>query len=153
MKLLHRLKSTLFIILMIAFSVCTGVNVMAQKKDPASAGNSADAKKQTVTFGKASYYASKFHGKKTASGEVYRKEMLTAACNLFPLNTWIKITNLANNTSVIARINDRLHAKNKRVVDLSETAAKKLGYIADGITDVEVKVLSDYNPAAAVEVN
>lgn len=104
-------------------------------------------KKGGIKYGIASFYAKKFNGKKTANGETYLNDKFTAACNLFPLNTWIKVTDLKNDRSVIVRINDRLHAKNKRVVDLSEIAAKKLGFVSSGLAKVKVEVLNNYHKA------
>lgn len=104
-------------------------------------------KKGDIKFGIASYYAKKFNGKKTANGEIYINDKYTAACNLFPFNTWIKVTDIKNNRSVIVRINDRLYAKNKRVVDLSEIAAKKLGFVSSGLAKVKVEVLNNYHKA------
>ncbi|KYP13418.1 septal ring lytic transglycosylase RlpA family protein [Flavihumibacter sp. CACIAM 22H1] len=75
-----------------------------------------------VQFGVASYYAPKFQGRKTASGERYDSTKLTAAHNGLPFGTWIRVTNRRNGRSVIVKINDRLHHANKRVVDLSGTA-------------------------------
>ena len=106
-----------------------------------------------IKYGVASYYAAKFHGRKTASGEVYRKELITAACNVLPLNTWVKVTNLANNNFVIAKINDRLAPQNKRLVDLSSAAAKQLGYISDGLAKVKVEVLENYDPLQGISQN
>lgn len=106
-----------------------------------------------IKFGLASFYASRFHGHKTASGEVYRNDLITAACNVLPLNTWIRITNLSNNNSVIAKINDRLHAKNKRLIDLSQTGAKQLGYISHGVAKVKIEVLKDYDPLEEIYEN
>ena len=97
-----------------------------------------------IKFGVASFYASKFHGRKTASGEIYQKEKYTAACNVLPLNTWVKVTNLQNNKSVIVKINDRLHRKNKRLMDLSYVAAKKLGYIMIGVSKIKLEVLKNF---------
>lgn len=105
------------------------------------------AERFIIKYGIASFYAAKFHGRKTASGEIYRNEIFSAACNVLPLNTWIKITNLSNNNSIIARINDRLHPKNKRLVDLSKSAATKLGYVSNGLTNVKVEVLKDFDPS------
>ena len=67
---------------------------------------------------------------------------LTAACNVLPLGTWVKVTNLKNNRSVIVQINDHLHRKNKRLIDLSKSAAQRLRFISRGITRVKVEVLS-----------
>lgn len=96
-----------------------------------------------VDTGVASYYHSKFQGRITASGEPYDQDKMTAAHNRLPLGTRIKVTNLRNKRSVIVRINDRLHHRNTRLVDLSRAAAVKLGYIGRGITRVRVEVLKD----------
>lgn len=102
----------------------------------------ADEQQATDTLiGTASYYADKFKGQATASGDVYSHKKLTAACNKLPLGTWVKVTNLKNMRSVIVQINDRLHRKNPRLVDLSFSAAKVLGYIKNGLTHVTVEVL------------
>src|SRR5215210_8845371 len=82
-----------------------------------------------VDTGVASYYHSKFQGRITASGELYDQDKLTAAHNRLPLGTRIKVTNLRNKRTVIVKVNDRLHHRNKRLVDLSRAAATKLGYI------------------------
>ena len=92
-------------------------------------------------YGVASYYADKFNGRQTATGAIYSHWKMTAACNKLPLNTWIRVTNLRNKRSVIVQINDRLHPKNPRVVDMSRMAAEKLGYIGRGLTQVKVEVL------------
>ncbi|HEU4469574.1 MAG TPA: septal ring lytic transglycosylase RlpA family protein [Flavisolibacter sp.] len=97
--------------------------------------------KPKVLYGTASYYAEKFNGRKTANGEVYDGGKFTAACNSLPLGTWIRVTNLSNNKSVVVKTNDRLHPRMTRVVDLSRAAAEKLGYIRKGLTKVKVEVL------------
>ena len=96
-----------------------------------------------IDTGVASYYHSKFQGRITASGELYDQDKMTAAHNRLPLGTRIKVTNLRNKRSVIVRVNDRLHHRNKRLVDLSRAAAAKLGYVGRGITRVKVEVLKD----------
>lgn len=96
-----------------------------------------------VDTGVASYYHSKFQGRITASGEPYDQDKMTAAHNRLPLGTMIKVTNLRNKRSVVVRVNDRLHHRNKRLVDLSRAAATKLGYIGRGIARVKVEVLKD----------
>ncbi|MFN8245995.1 MAG: septal ring lytic transglycosylase RlpA family protein [Ferruginibacter sp.] len=108
----------------------------AQAKTSVSNG---PAKK--VFYGLASYYANSFHGKKTANGEIFKQDKLTAACNVLPLGTWIKVTNLRNGRSVVVKTSDRLHPRMKRVVDLSRSAAEKLGYISQGLTRVKVEVI------------
>ncbi len=64
--------------------------------------------KTKAHFGIASYYADKFIGRKTATGAIYRHAKATAACNILPLGTWIRVTNLRNKKSVIVQVNDRL---------------------------------------------
>jgi rare lipoprotein A len=96
-----------------------------------------------VDTGVASYYHSKFQGRITASGELYDQNKMTAAHNRLPLGTMIKVTNLRNKRSVVVKVNDRLHHRNKRLVDLSKAAATKLGYVGRGITRVRVEVLRD----------
>ena len=66
---------------------------------------------------------------------------MTAACNVLPMGTWIRVTNLSNNRWVIVKTNDRLHARMTRIVDMSRSAAEKLGYISKGLTRVKVEVL------------
>lgn len=106
----------------------------------------ATAKKKSkppkLYYGTASYYADKFHGRKMANGQIFSQQKMTAACNVLPLGTWIKVTNLKNKKSVTLRVTDRLHKKTKRIVDLPKVAAKKLNYVGDGIISVKVEVLS-----------
>ena len=94
-----------------------------------------------VMYGIASYYADKFNGRPTANGEIYDGKKMTAACNRLPLGTWIKVTNLSNNRSVIVKTNDRMHPRMTRIVDLSRAAAEYLGFIRKGLTKVKVEVL------------
>lgn len=100
-----------------------------------------------IQYGMASYYHNKFQGRKTSSGQLYDKEKMTAAHNGLPMNTWIRVTNIRNGRTVIVKINDRLHHRNERLVDLSRTAATRLGYIGRGLTRVKVEVLGKMKPA------
>jgi rare lipoprotein A len=104
-------------------------------------GAPASPKDIVIKYGLASFYAQKFNGRQTANGNTYNSLKYTAACNVLPLGTWVKVTNLRNGKSVIVYINDRLHPKNKRLIDLTKTAAKKLDYISSGLTRVKVEVL------------
>ena len=99
--------------------------------------------KTVVKYGVASFYAQKFNGRQTSTGAIYNSKILTAACNVLPLGTWVKVTNLRNKKSVVVEINDHLHYKNKRLIDLSKSAAQKLGFISRGITRVKVEVLTN----------
>ena len=92
--------------------------------------------------GEASYYASGFEGRSTASGEPYRGRELTAAHRTLPFGTQVKVTNLANGRSVVVRINDRGPFHRRRVIDLSRAAAERLGMVRRGRAPVEVQVLA-----------
>jgi rare lipoprotein A len=91
--------------------------------------------------GKASYYADKFEGRKTASGEIYSHELKTAAHRSLPFGTLVKVTNLNNNKSVIVKINDRGPFIKNRVIDLSKSAAEDIDGVGDGIIDVLVEII------------
>jgi rare lipoprotein A len=123
--------------LLLSFIACIAIS--ARQKDDKEISKKENNTK--ILFGIASYYADKFEGRQTANGQYYSQEKMTAACNKLPLNTWIRVTNLRNKQSVIVFINDRLHPKNLRLVDLSKMAARKLGYIGRGLAQVKVEVL------------
>jgi rare lipoprotein A len=98
-------------------------------------------------IGKASYYADKFNGRRTASGEIFKQSLMTCATKNIPMGTWIRVTNLSNKRSVIVKVNDRLPASSKRLVDLTKTAATQLGFVRSGITTVRVEILGKKKPA------
>ena len=97
-------------------------------------------------YGQASFYSNKFNGRKTANGEIFSQSKFTCACNVLPMGIWIKVTNLRNGKTVIVKINDRLHPKMKRIVDLTSAAAKKLGFTSAGLTRVKVEVFGKKKP-------
>jgi rare lipoprotein A len=97
-------------------------------------------------FGVASFYADKFEGQRTCTDAVFTQKKLTAACNTFPLNCWIKVTNLRNNKSVMVKINDRMHPSNPRLIDMSKAAAVALGYTGHGLTKVKIEYLGKNKP-------
>ena len=92
--------------------------------------------------GRASWYGKKFHGHRTSSGEVYDMYGMTAAHPTLPIPSYARVTLLANNKSVIVRVNDRGPFLHERIVDLSYTAAHKLGIIGAGSGEVEVESLA-----------
>jgi rare lipoprotein A len=99
------------------------------------------AQKDTSKWiGKASYYHVKFNGRKTSSGKLFNNDSLTAANNFLKLGTKVKVTNLKNKKSVVVTINDRMHARNKRLIDLSQEAAKQLGFIDEGVCMVSIEL-------------
>lgn len=103
-----------------------------------------------IQYGTASFYADKFIGRQTSNGEIFSQDKMTAAHNTLPLGTWIRVTNLHNKKVVVVRINDRLHPKNPRLVDLSKSAAKKLGYTGQGLTRVKVEVIGKNQPSEQI---
>ncbi len=103
--------------------------------------NDSDSKSLEVIKGVASYYSEEFHGRKTANGETYDMYALTAAHKIYPFNTKVRVTNLANGKSVVLRINDRMPNYNKRIIDISFQAARDLGMLVSGIADVKIEVL------------
>src|SRR5438045_2847847 len=104
-------------------------------------GPPSSPKEIVIKYGIASFYAQKFNGRQTSNGNTFSSIKYTAACNVLPLGTWVKVTNIKNDKSVIVYINDRLHPKHNRLIDLSKTAAIKLDYISTAITKVKVQVL------------
>jgi len=91
--------------------------------------------------GIASYYSYDFDKKKTASGEIFNKNGLTAAHREFPFGTVLRVTNLSNGKGVTVTVNDRGPVDKSRVIDLSEGAAREIGMIEDGTTKVRIEVL------------
>jgi rare lipoprotein A len=104
-----------------------------------------------VQYGTASYYANKFEGRKTYTDEIFRQDSLTAASNTLPMHTWVKVTNLRNHKFVFVRINDKMHPRNKRLIDLSRAAATVLGFAGRGLTKVRVDVFGRKRPPEASE--
>jgi rare lipoprotein A len=92
--------------------------------------------------GKASYYANKFEGKRTSSGEIFRQDSLTCAHKTLKFGTFISITNLANDSTVIVKVNDRLSKKSARIVDVSLKAAKQLNFVKQGIATVVIQTIN-----------
>ena len=77
---------------------------------------------------------------------------MTAASNTLSLNTWVKVTNLHNKKSVYVKITDRMHFRNKRLIDLSKAAAHQLGYTGWGLAKVRVDVIGKHKPAQAYSI-
>ena len=106
--------------------------------------------KEKIHYGTASFYANKFEGRQTANGEKFSQKKLTGASNTLRLNVWVRVTNVHNKMSVIVRITDRMHKNNKRLIDLSRAAAKKLRYTGNGLASVKVEDLGKKKPKEAV---
>lgn len=101
--------------------------------------------------GQASWYGEPFHGRKTSNGEVYDMYEVSAAHKTLPLPSHVKVTNLANGESLVVRVNDRGPFVGDRVIDLSYAAAKKLGFIKQGVTDVYIKAINPEKPLQSPE--
>ena len=94
-----------------------------------------------VQEGTASFYGKKFQGRLTSSGERFDMNKLTAAHATLPFKTKVQVTNLKNNKTVVVRINDRMHPRNTKVIDMSRAAATQLDMIRDGIGKVIIREL------------
>jgi len=94
--------------------------------------------------GLASWYGKQFHGKKTANGEVFNMNALTAAHKTLPMPSFVKVTNLSNGRSLVLRVNDRGPFVDDRIIDVSRRAAQILGFENKGVTRVRVQI-SDKN--------
>ena len=137
-----KIKSAYPIILFLFMGFFISVSNNAQEKEDKK-NLIREISVRRVLYGLASYYADKFHGRQTATGEIFSQGKVTAACNVLPLGTWIRVTNLKNGKSIKVRTNDRLHPKTRRIVDLSYEAARQLGYISQGLTRVKIEVLGN----------
>jgi rare lipoprotein A len=94
-----------------------------------------------IENGKACWYGAEYQGRRTASGDIFDKNALTAAHRSLPFDTIAQVTNLLNGRSVKVRINDRGPFVRGRIIDLSEAAARELGMIREGVIPVRIKIL------------
>jgi rare lipoprotein A len=94
--------------------------------------------------GTASWYGKKFHGHLTSNGEIYDMYAMSAAHKNLPLPTYLKVTNTANNKSVIVRVNDRGPFHHKRIIDLSYSAAYKLDMLKTGTAEVNISSITNF---------
>jgi rare lipoprotein A len=112
----------------------------ATPEEPATVAPESRNSKPEV--GVASYYAHRFHGRRTASGDAYDENELTAAHRFLPFGTRIRVTNLANERSIVVTVTDRGPVSRRRLIDLSRRAARELGFLRAGITRVALEVLA-----------
>ena len=99
-----------------------------------------------VEKGKVAWYGRKFAGRRTASGEAYNPDALTMAHKTLPFGTKVKVTNPANNKSVVLRVNDRGPTQADRVGDVSLAGAQRLGMVRSGVIDAELEVVAAATP-------
>ncbi|TNH06838.1 septal ring lytic transglycosylase RlpA family protein [Testudinibacter sp. TR-2022] len=100
-----------------------------------------DTSKEYSMTGTASFYASKFHGRKTSNGEIYNENLMTAAHKRLPIPSYVLVTNVKNGRQVVVRINDRGPFVGDRKIDLSKAAARELGMLAKGTAQVKMEVV------------
>ncbi len=134
-------------------AVPVGVAEETKEKAQTEAGKTEEPTQDAVTEGKsegltgfASFYATKFHGRRTASGEKFSSQLMTAAHLTLPFGTLLRVTNPSNNKSVIVRINDRGPYIRGRLLDLSRAAAELIGITRLGVARVELEMLKPENP-------
>ncbi len=98
--------------------------------------------------GKASWYGTKFHGRRTSNGEIYDMYAMTAAHKTLPIPSYVRVTNVANGKTVVVRVNDRGPFHSSRIIDLSYAAAQRIGILGagTGLVDVEIVLPEDGPP-------
>lgn len=119
----------LMLVLLIGLTGCVGAGAMT-------------AVPGATATGEASYYADKFIGRSTSSGERYDPRAMTAAHRTLPFGTKVRVTRLSDGRSVVVRINDRGPFVRGRIIDLSHAAAGRLGILQEGVATVQIEVVS-----------
>jgi rare lipoprotein A len=104
-------------------------------------------------IGIASWYGNKFHGHLTSNGEIYDMYAMSAAHKNLPLPTYLTVTNLANNKSVVVRVNDRGPFHQSRILDLSYSAAYKLGMLKSGTAKVKITAITSFDTKSKTAAN
>ena len=136
------MKTLIFIV----FSFISVASALAQQtdipkdtlqKDSIQADSILSSNLRTVR-GKATYYASKFHGRRTSNGDVYSNNKMTAAHLKLPFETLVTVTNLNNGRSVVVLVNDRGPHTKAFIIDVSQAAAKELGFYGKGVASVVI---------------
>ena len=151
---------------------CAAISDLSQGNDPSLIGNEnipGNANIQNVSIesggqkkspkpptkhtlsGTASWYGPGFHGKKTASGEIYDQTKFTAAHKTLPLGSKARVTNLDNGSSVVVEINDRGPFVAGRIIDVSRAAAGALGFTESGIAPVRVELIAEPTDSSVAE--
>jgi len=115
----------------------------ARGETPGGSGTDAPVKAGWSEEGVASYYGNAYEGRRTASGEKYSADAMTAAHPTLPFGTRVRVTRLDTGKTVVVRINDRGPFRKGRVIDLSLRAARELGFVDDGLTRVRLRLETD----------
>lgn len=138
-----------------AFTVCDarGVHPAGQAADSATRRIALATNEATVTgrigkasanllSGLASWYGEVWQGRRTASGEIFDKDQLTACHRSLPFGTLVRVINMRNHRSVVVKINDRGNLDSRRVIDLSSAAAERIGILQAGLVPVRLEIVS-----------
>ncbi len=137
------LLGVLIVIHTLFFSCATGRSLRHAKRLPTRMERGEAA--TSILRGIASYYGARFHGRKTANGEVFDMYAFTAAHKTLPFGTVLLVTNLNNGKKVTVRINDRGPFVRNRILDLSYAAAREIGMIDSGTAEIEARVIHQGN--------
>jgi rare lipoprotein A len=148
--------SGLFILLLVILFMCAGCQSILQAQKKTNINQLAEPEEERLTqyaapdgaVGIARCYAKRYSGRRTSSGEIYSSKRLTAAHPIIPLGTRVKVINLANNKSVIVKVNDRCREHEEVFIDLSREAARKLGIIRQGKANVRIIIIEDDDPSS-----
>lgn len=124
------LRIALIVVIGLGLSACTGAGAVAPDTGASDTGD-------------ASYYADKFIGRTTASGEAYDPDAMTAAHRSLPFGTRVRVTRLSTGESVVVRINDRGPFVRGRIIDLSHAAARELAMLREGVVPVMIEVVGE----------
>ncbi len=123
------LAYTVLVSAMLSWAGCASLQVRSKSAKP------------YLEIGWASFYAHKFHGRPTASGEIYDENGLTAAHPKLSFGTLVRVTNLTNKKSVILKVNDRGPLSVKRIIDVSYKAAQELDFVGQGLVKVGLEIV------------
>ncbi|GLK75592.1 hypothetical protein GCM10008171_08460 [Methylopila jiangsuensis] len=129
----------------------TRLAVVPGRRTPGVIASSKTASPRTVGVGLASWYGGKFHGRRTANGEIYDKTALTAAHPSLPLPSYVRVTNVSNGRSLVVRVNDRGPFHKGRVIDVSARAADMLGFRSSGVGAVKLDYVGPADPNGSDE--
>jgi rare lipoprotein A len=135
--------------IVVALLLALLIQTLPLQADVTASDNLTDAQvtakheEQDGVEGIASYYAKRYHGRRTTSGYRYNPDKLTAAHEDLPFGTKVKVVNLANGREVVVTVNDRCRRKKEPFIDVSRAAAKKLGFWGKGVAKVRIVALRD----------
>ena len=125
-------------IVVIILLLMTSLRVFAHGVTSAS-----EAKQPAAQYGRATHYHKSLHGRRTATGERFDMEAMTAAHRNLKLGSFVRVTNLRNGLRVAVRINDRLPPRSRAIIDLSIRAARQLGIYRRGVAKVKLEMISE----------